>query len=93
METYRVMIKQRLKPPIRTFPSFSKIISIALYRLYKHYKSTDLDEVFRLSDRILTLFEGKITGEFTAGHFNKAEIGYRMTAGGRGDVHDEEKNR
>jgi simple sugar transport system ATP-binding protein len=55
--------------------------------------SADLDEVFRLSDRILTLFEGKITGEFTAGHFNKAEIGYRMTAGGRGDVHDEEKDR
>jgi len=55
--------------------------------------SADLDEVFRLSDRILTLFEGKITGEFSAGHFDKAEIGYRMTAGGREDAHDEEKNR
>lgn len=55
--------------------------------------SADLDEVFRLSDRILTLFEGKITGEFTAGHFDKSEIGYRMTAGTREDAHDEEENR
>ncbi len=40
--------------------------------------SADLDEVFRLSDRIITLYEGKITGEFT-GPFSKEEIGYRMT--------------
>ncbi|HWS29664.1 MAG TPA: ABC transporter ATP-binding protein [Clostridia bacterium] len=55
--------------------------------------SADLDEVFRLSDRILTVFEGKITGEFAAGHFDKAEIGYRMTAGGKGAADDEEKDR
>ncbi len=40
--------------------------------------SADLDEVFRLSDRIITLYEGRITGEFT-GTFSKEEIGYRMT--------------
>lgn len=27
--------------------------------------SADLDEVFRLSDRIITLYEGQITGEFS----------------------------
>lgn len=41
--------------------------------------SADLDEVFRLSDRILTLYEGKITGEFAAGEITKEEIGYYMT--------------
>ncbi len=39
--------------------------------------SADLDEVFRLSDRVITLFEGEITGEFTK--FDKEEIGYYMT--------------
>ncbi len=41
--------------------------------------SADLDEVFRLSDRIITLYEGKITGEFAAGTISKEEIGYYMT--------------
>lgn len=41
--------------------------------------SADLDEVFRLSDRIITLFEGKITGEFRAGEISKEAIGYYMT--------------
>jgi len=49
--------------------------------------SADLDEIFRLSDRIVTLYEGRITGEFSAGSIGKAEIGYHMTgaraAGGR----------
>ncbi len=44
--------------------------------------SADLDEVFRLSDRIVTLYEGKITGEFT-GEFSKDEIGLCMTGGQR----------
>ena len=43
--------------------------------------SADLDEVFRLSDRIITIYEGEITGEFSAGHFSKEEIGYGMTGG------------
>lgn len=41
--------------------------------------SADLDEVFRLSDRIITIYEGKITGHFEAGSITKAEIGYYMT--------------
>lgn len=41
--------------------------------------SADLDEVFRLSDRIITLYEGKITGEFRASEISKEEIGYYMT--------------
>ncbi len=44
--------------------------------------SADLDEVFRLSDRIVTLYEGRITGEFT-GTFSKDEIGLGMTGGHR----------
>ncbi len=47
--------------------------------------SADLDEIFRLSDRILTIFEGRITGEFEAGSISKAEIGFYMT-GGREEV-------
>lgn len=41
--------------------------------------SADLDEVFRLSDRIITLYEGKITGEFKAGDIDKMGISYYMT--------------
>ena len=41
--------------------------------------SADLDEVFRLSDRIITIYEGRITGEFAAGEISKEEIGYYMT--------------
>ena len=46
--------------------------------------SADLDEVFRLSDRIITLYEGKITGEFKAGEIDKMGISYYMT-GARGE--------
>ena len=41
--------------------------------------SADLDEVFRLSDRIITLYEGKVTGCFRADEITKEEIGYYMT--------------
>ncbi len=41
--------------------------------------SADLDEVFRLSDRILTMYEGKITGMWNADAITKEEIGYYMT--------------
>ena len=41
--------------------------------------SADLDEVFRLSDRIITLYEGRVTGEFRAYSITKEEIGYYMT--------------
>ncbi|MCC8067499.1 MAG: ABC transporter ATP-binding protein [Clostridiales bacterium] len=41
--------------------------------------SADLDEVFRLSDRIITMYEGRITGEFPAEKASREEIGYYMT--------------
>ena len=41
--------------------------------------SADLDEVLRLSDRCITIYEGKITGEFDKDHLEKTEIGYHMT--------------
>lgn len=41
--------------------------------------SADLDEVFRLSDRIITLYEGRITGEFRADAVTKEELGWYMT--------------
>ena len=46
--------------------------------------SADLDEVFRLSDRIITLYEGRVTGEVRADSITKEEIGYYMT-GHRGE--------
>ena len=45
--------------------------------------SADLDEVFRLSDRIITMYEGRITGEFSAAEISREEIGYCMTGGRR----------
>ena len=45
--------------------------------------SADLDEVFRLSDRIITLYEGRITGTFDPQKVSKEEIGLYMT-GSRG---------
>ncbi len=41
--------------------------------------SADLDEVFRLSDRIITMYEGMITGEFKSGEIDKMGISYYMT--------------
>ena len=38
-----------------------------------------MDEVFRLSDRIVTMYEGKVTGEFEAGDIDKESISYYMT--------------
>ena len=54
--------------------------------------SADLDEVFRLSDRIITLYEGRITGSFRAGEITKEEIGYYMTGDrGREEAADEKE--
>ena len=47
--------------------------------------SADLDEVLRLSDRVITIYEGRITGEFDKDHLDKTEIGYYMT-GSREEV-------
>ena len=46
--------------------------------------SADLDEVFRLSDRIITIYEGEVTGEFASDNFSKEEIGYCMTGSRKG---------
>ena len=43
--------------------------------------SADLDELFRLSDRMVTIYEGRITGEFAAGAIDKQGISYYMTGG------------
>ena len=48
--------------------------------------SADLDELFRLSDRLVTLYEGRITGSFRTEEITREEIGYYMTGG----VKDEE---
>jgi general nucleoside transport system ATP-binding protein len=47
--------------------------------------SAELDEIFRLSDRILTIYEGKITGEFENGKVTRQEIGLYM-AGKKGEM-------
>ena len=43
--------------------------------------SADLDELYRLSDRLVTIFEGRITGEFAPSEIPKTEISYYMTGG------------
>ncbi|MCC6705777.1 MAG: ABC transporter ATP-binding protein, partial [Thermomicrobiales bacterium] len=43
--------------------------------------SFDLDEILDLSDRILVIYHGQITGEFLSGAVTRAELGLRM--GGR----------
>ena len=40
-------------------------------------------KLVRLSDRIITLYEGEITGQFQAGSISKEEIGYYMTGSRR----------
>ena len=43
--------------------------------------SADLDELFRLSDRLVTLYEGQLTGSFPNGEITQQEISYYMTGG------------
>lgn len=52
--------------------------------------SADLDEVFRLSDRIITIYEGKISGEFDPSTVTKEVIGYYMTGSHKMEASDEE---
>ena len=52
--------------------------------------SADLDEVLRLSDRVITIYEGQITGEFHKDHLSKEEIGYYMTGSREEAAHEEE---
>lgn len=51
--------------------------------------SADLDEVLRLSDRVITIYEGKITGAFDKEHLDKSEIGYYMTGSREEETHEE----
>ena len=51
--------------------------------------SADLDELMRLSDRLVTVFEGKVTGRFRTADVTREEIGYYMT-GGRQDTKEAE---
>lgn len=48
--------------------------------------SAELDEIFRLSDRIMTIYEGNITGEFNEGNISRREIGLYMTGKNKGDL-------
>ena len=41
--------------------------------------SADLDELLRLSDRLVTVYEGRITGSFDPRNVKKEEISYYMT--------------
>ena len=48
--------------------------------------SADLDELFRLSDRIAVIYNGEITGMFNTEDTTKAEIGMYMTGAKRRSV-------
>ncbi len=41
--------------------------------------SADLDEVLRLSDRVIAVYEGRITGELSGDAISKTEVGLYMT--------------
>ena len=43
--------------------------------------SADLDELYRLSDRLCTIYEGRITGEFIPADIEKTELSFYMTGG------------
>ncbi len=48
--------------------------------------SADLDELFRLSDTLVTLYDGQITGRFKAGDITMEEIGFYMLGAKRQEV-------
>lgn len=45
--------------------------------------SADLDELYRLSDRMVTIYNGEITGQFTAGSIDRASISLYMNGSKR----------
>ena len=53
------------------------------FQLPPEIRKMDLDELFRLSDRLVTLYEGQITGSFQTETITREEIGYYMTGGGK----------
>ncbi|RZA08060.1 MAG: ABC transporter ATP-binding protein [Proteobacteria bacterium] len=50
--------------------------------------SSELDEVLKLSDRVLVLFRGRIVAEFSRGAFDETKIGALMAGIGPEDSHD-----
>ncbi len=50
--------------------------------------SADLDELYRLSDRMVTVYEGQITGEFIPSQIEKTELSYYMTGGRKEDANE-----
>ncbi|WP_246018335.1 ABC transporter ATP-binding protein [Pelagibacterium montanilacus] len=48
--------------------------------------STEIDEILALSDRIVVMFEGRITGSFAASDADRFEIGALMTSHGSGGI-------
>ncbi len=51
--------------------------------------SADLDELFRLSDRLIVMFEGRVTGELAVGEATHEEVGLYMTGLKRMEVSGE----
>lgn len=52
--------------------------------------SADLDELMRISDRMITIFEGRITGEFVTVSAKASEVGLHMTKATEHEVSDVE---
>jgi len=48
--------------------------------------SADLEEILSLSDRIIVMFEGKITGELGTGEANESDLGILMMGGEEQEV-------
>lgn len=53
--------------------------------------SFELDEILDLSDRIVVLFDGEITGELTASETDEKELGMYMSGSKRKEVHTDGK--
>ena len=52
--------------------------------------SAELEEIISLSDRIIVIHEGKITGELEAGEANENNLGLLMMGGEKREGGDEE---
>jgi simple sugar transport system ATP-binding protein len=49
--------------------------------------SLELDEIFKLSDRILVMYEGMIVGEFDPNTVDQEELGLYMSGAKKGENH------
>ncbi len=50
--------------------------------------SLELEEIFSLSDRILVMYNGKITKEFKTEETDQMEVGFYMMGGNKSDIKD-----